>query len=211
VTNPTRLVAGLASLAALLSAGCGGEEASRPSQPSADRAAEDAFLEAMVPHHQVAVEMATLAVERAETKEIRALADDILVTQQAEIAQMGDMHERLIGKPIDPDESAHEVLGLSAEEAGMDHGDAAAKLERADPFDRAFIDHMIPHHEGAIRMSRAVLPKTEDRELRDLAESIVRAQAREIEEMRAVRAEHYGRAAAEPGRASGADRGGRGG
>jgi uncharacterized protein (DUF305 family) len=188
-----RLVTLLAAVAALAAAGCGGgEEESRPSQPSVDTAAEDAFLEAMVPHHESAIEMATLAVERAETKEIRALADEILAAQQAEIAQMGDMHERLIGEPIDPDESAHEVLGLSAEEAGMDHGDAAATLERADPFDRAFIDHMIPHHEGAVRMARVVLPKTDAAELRELAENIVTAQRREIADMRAAREKHYG-------------------
>jgi uncharacterized protein (DUF305 family) len=187
-----RLLAVVALLAAL-AAGCGGgEEKPRPSQPPRDTAAEDAFLEAMVPHHESAIEMAKLGVERAETKEIRALADDILEAQQAEIAQMGDMHERLIGEPIDPDVGAHEVLGLSAKDAGMEHGDAAATLARADPFDRAFIDHMVPHHEGAIRMARVVLPKTNDPELRELAEGIVTAQKREIEAMRAVRREHYG-------------------
>jgi uncharacterized protein (DUF305 family) len=197
----------IAVLAALVAAGCGGgQEESRPSQSRADTAAEDAFLEAMVPHHESAIEMARLAVERAETKEVRALADDILEAQQTEIAQMGDIHERLIGKPIDPDETAHEVLGLSAEEAGMDHGDAGATLKRADPFDRAFIDHMIPHHEGAIRMARVVLPKTDDRELRELAENIITAQKREIEEMRAVRKRHYGSSAPEPGHEKGAGR-----
>jgi uncharacterized protein (DUF305 family) len=188
-----RLVAALAAFAVLVAAGCGGgKEESRPSQPSDDKAAEDAFLEAMVPHHESAIAIAKVAVERAETKEIRALADDILDTQRAEIAQMGDLHERLIGKPIDPDGSAHEVLGLSAHEAGMGHGDATATLKRADPFDPVFIDHMIPHHEGAIRMARVVLPKTADPELRKLAGSIVTAQKREIEHMRALREEHYG-------------------
>ena len=198
-----RLVAVLAALAALVAAGCGGgEEESRPSQPRADTAVEDAFLESMVPHHESAIEMAKLGLERAETKEIRALADDILEAQQTEIAQMGDLHERLIGKPIDPDESAHAVLGLSAEEAGMDHGDAAATLEHADPFDRAFIDHMIPHHEGAVRMARVVLPKTDDPELRELADNIITAQKREIEDMRAVREKHYGDASPRAGHKS---------
>ena len=203
MSNPIPRVAALAVLAvlaALVAAGCGGgEEESRPSQPRADTAAEDAFLEAMVPHHESAIEMAKLGLERAETKEIRALADDILEAQQTEIAQMGDMHERLIGTPIDPDESAHAVLGLSAKEAGMDHGDAAATLERADPFDRAFIDHMIPHHEGAVRMARVVLPKTDDPELRELADNIITAQKREIEDMRAVREKHYGDASPQGG------------
>ena len=196
MTPSSRLVAVLAALTALVATGCGGGEEPRPSQPGAETTAEDAFLESMVPHHKSAVEMAVLARERAETKEIRALAEDIVTAQQAEIAQMEDLHQRLIGEPIDPDEGAHEVLGLSAKEAGMSHGDAAATLKRADPFDPAFIDHMIPHHEGAMRMARAVLPKTDDPELRELAENIITAQRGEIADMRAVREEHYGDAAA---------------
>ena len=71
MTSPIRLLALLAALATLVVAGCGGgEEESRPSQPRADTAVEDAFLESMVPHHESAIEMAKLGLERAETKEI---------------------------------------------------------------------------------------------------------------------------------------------
>jgi uncharacterized protein (DUF305 family) len=188
-----RLLAVLAFVPPLIAGGCGGgEEQSRPSESPRSNEAEDAFLEAMVPHHESAIQVGKLAVKRAETKEIRALAKDIVSAQQAEIAQIGSIHERLIGTPIDPDEGAHEVLGLSAEEAGMDHGDAAAALRTAEPFDRAFIDHMVPHHQGAVRMARAVLPSTDDRELRALAQGIVSAQEREIEELEALREERYG-------------------
>ena len=38
-------------------------------------------------------------------------------------------------------------------------------LKDAKPFDRAFIDEMIPHHQGAIRMARAELAKGSDPEL----------------------------------------------
>jgi uncharacterized protein (DUF305 family) len=55
-------------------------------------------------------------------------------------------------------------------------------------------------------MAHVVLPKTDDAELRELAENTVTAQKREIEDMRAVRKEHYGRSAPEPGHEKGADR-----
>lgn len=51
--------------------------------PSADRA----FVEAMVPHHQSAVEMAVLAGSRSQNADVLALAQDIVTTQQREITE----------------------------------------------------------------------------------------------------------------------------
>lgn len=47
-----------------------------------------AFLDLMIAHHQGAVEMATLARERAEHEELRAMAEAIIVAQTEEIATM---------------------------------------------------------------------------------------------------------------------------
>jgi uncharacterized protein (DUF305 family) len=71
--------------------------------------------------------------------------------------------------------------------------DAAAGLTRARPFDRAFIDEMVPHHQGAIRMARAVMDTTEDSPMERLAEGIVSAQSREVREMNEWRTKCYGR------------------
>lgn len=46
------------------------------------------FIEAMISHHQGAIDMATEAQTRAEHEEIRQLADAIITAQQAEIEQM---------------------------------------------------------------------------------------------------------------------------
>jgi uncharacterized protein (DUF305 family) len=47
-----------------------------------------AFLDAMVPHHQMAVMMAQVASMRAEHPELQALAQTMIADQQREIAQM---------------------------------------------------------------------------------------------------------------------------
>jgi uncharacterized protein (DUF305 family) len=83
-------------------------------------------------------------------------------------------------------------MGMSDEEMGMDMDMSA--LESARPFDRAFLDAMIPHHQGAIAMSRRLLAEGESRALRDLARDIVAAQSREIAQMRAWRKAWYGAA-----------------
>jgi uncharacterized protein (DUF305 family) len=154
--------------------------------------ANGAFLEAMIPHHESAIEMATIARRRAEHPEVRELAQDIVRTQRREIRQIERIHQRLFGQKILPNSDAHQGLGLSAEEAGMAHMEPTGALAEARPFDRAFIDEMVPHHQGAIRMARAVLDETEDGGTRSLAEAILRTQSDEIEQMNEWRHAWYG-------------------
>jgi uncharacterized protein (DUF305 family) len=74
----------------------------------------------------------------------------------------------------------------------MDHMDGAATIRGRKPFDRAFVDEMIPHHDGATKMARAVLTKTKDPELTRLAKGIIAAQRKEIREMNEFRARERG-------------------
>ena len=73
-------------------------------------------------------------------------------------------------------------LGLSESEQGMDH-DPAALRDVAD-FDCAFMEMMIPHHEGAIRMARAELRSGIHAELRRMSENIIDSQSFEIRQMK---------------------------
>ena len=176
--------------AAALAAGC----ADSNDEARKSNATEQAFLAAMAPHHESAIRMAGIASKRAEHRELRQLAGDILAAQQAEVAKIARMHRRLTGETLRPNADAHAQLGLSAREAGMMHQGrhAIAELSRARDFDRAFIDAMLPHHQGAIRMAKAVLPDAKDAELRRLAEQIVRDQSREIIQMNGWRTAWYG-------------------
>lgn len=189
----TLLVACLLSLVtfALLLSACGGD-GDGDGQAKRNKT-EQAFLEGMIPHHEAAVAMARLAPRRAEHSEIRQLAGSIILSQESEIEQMRGIHERLFGRPVVPDENAHEALGLAVEEAGG-HTNGAAKLRTAKPFDRAFIDEMVPHHRGAIRQARLLLDDTNDEGLKKLGAAIATAQSREIQEMSDWRERWYGNA-----------------
>jgi uncharacterized protein (DUF305 family) len=46
------------------------------------------FIDAMISHHQGAIDMAKMAIDNAEHEEIKTLAQDIITAQEAEIAQM---------------------------------------------------------------------------------------------------------------------------
>jgi uncharacterized protein (DUF305 family) len=158
-------------------------------EDSADAKATDgAFIVEMIPHHEAAIEMAEVAAKEAEHSEVKALARQIASTQAAEIGELERIHQRLFGQPTS--KGAHGTLGLAAHEMGM-HMDTSA-LAGEMPFDQAFIDMMVPHHQGAIRMARVELGEGEDRDLMRVAEAIIAGQAREIEEMNRWCADWYG-------------------
>lgn len=58
-------------------------------------------------------------------------------------------------------------------------------------FEEAFIDDMIIHHEGALRMAALVPQKTDRPELLKLSSDIIDAQTREIELLRQWKAEWF--------------------
>ncbi len=145
---------------------------------------DKAFIDAMVPHHEGAVEMAEVALEKAEHPEIRNVAEDIVSSQRAEIRTFGEIREREYGSAestMEMDERDMRAMGMSDPK----------ELAKADPFDKAFIDDMIPHHESAIAMAEVAREKTDDPEIRAIAEDIVTAQEREIAQMEEWREEWY--------------------
>jgi uncharacterized protein (DUF305 family)/predicted small secreted protein len=140
------------------------------------RYSDKAFIDAMVPHHQGAVEMAEVALQNAEHEEIKQLSRNIISTQQAEIEELKAIKQQEFGTSRVPMEmSAHEMQMM-----GMTDPDA---LANKNPFDMAFIDAMIPHHQSAIVMAQVALEESDNPEIKELAENIVSAQQREIEQM----------------------------
>lgn len=162
--------------------------ASGDDDPAQANEIDGAFLAGMAPHHEMAIEMAEIAQERAEHPQIAKLADDIVVAQSSEIELIDSIHKRLFDEPLSA--ADHASMGLPAEQMGMDMD--AEELETARPFDRAFIDAMVAHHQGAIRMARIELAEGDDDETKSLASAIITAQTAEIEQMNEWRTQWYG-------------------
>jgi len=184
MTFSRKILPALAVAGAVLVAGCGDSDSDSSADKSATAAGnpvDRAFVADMIPHHEDAVQMAQIAQRRGSSEFVTQLADDIIKTQNAEISTMRAADQRLKSAGV-----TKGSLGVAEHMMGMD--DDPASLNTAKPFDRAFIKMMIPHHEGAVAMAKAEIAKGKHPELKRLAEDIVKAQQREISEMR----EHLG-------------------
>jgi len=72
--------------------------------------------------------------------------------------------------------------------AVMDYGMRAAPMNGEPNHD--FVTMMIPHHQGAVDMAKALLLQTQDPELRNLAQGIITEQQNEIRLMQSWLARH---------------------
>jgi len=164
----------LLAAGALTLTGCGGDGDGASGGDSAKGNATDrAFVAEMLPHHESAVQMASIAQQRGGSAFVKGLADDIVRTQEQEIATMRREDSALAAAGVKKGS-----LGVSEHAMGMEMD--AASLKTAEPFDRAFLEMMLPHHKGAVEMAKIERAKGADPELEQLALAIIDAQQREI-------------------------------
>lgn len=154
---------------------------------------ERMFIQEMVPHHQDAIDMADLAIENAEHPELRELARDIKRTQTDENEQMRSWYRDWFGETLEPGDSGG-MMGGRGGMGGMMGGDVDLdELEDADPFDKEFIEQMIPHHQMAVMMAGMAGSASGREDFRQFTGDIVDVQREEIERMSDWYDEWYGR------------------
>lgn len=156
--------------------------------------ADTTFVQGMIPHHRQAVMMSELALDRAESPEVMALAEQINAAQGPEIDTMTGMLE-VWGEEIPEDMP----MGETEDMEGMDHGGMEGMSGMMTPeqmgdlesqqgaaFDRMFLEMMVEHHTGAIEMAQTQQADGENPEAIELAGQIESSQTEEIEEMQEV-------------------------
>lgn len=139
---------------------------------SAFSSADIMFAQMMIPHHQQAVDMGTLAETRASSPVVRALAALIKSQQAPEISQM---------------KSWLKTAGASTK-MGHDMGmngmlDAAAMTALRDSkgpaFDKLFLKGMIGHHLGAVDMAKRLVA-SKNPLVQTIAKTIIGSQTEQI-------------------------------
>jgi uncharacterized protein (DUF305 family) len=192
----TTLVLAAFVLAACTAPNSAERDAASPAVPSTGQEFDESFINMMVPHHQGAVEMARIAQERSSRPEVLQMADDIIASQAGEIDQMRAWKQEWYGSSDTPDMSAmpslHEMPGMGGPGHGMDmRSEVEALRDAPEPFDLAFIDMMIPHHQSAIDAAQLALEQATRPEIRAMAEQIIADQQREIDMMNTWRSSWF--------------------
>lgn len=141
------------------------------------------FMQNMIPHHGQAVEMAILVEARTNNQEIIDIAGRIRKSQADEITFMSEWLEAR-NHLVHIDHSMH----MDHSKMGM--ASAAEMIALTDAsgtdFDRLFLNLMIAHHEGAVRMVEDLLKQdgsAYDPVLYDFVNDIVNDQNTEITRM----------------------------
>lgn len=139
--------------------------------------ADTMFLQMMIPHHQQAIDISEIALQKSKNAELLDLAKIIIRDQKSEIAQMKAWLDQA-GASEDMGHSAHGMGGMLNDE------DLAA-LDKATGknFDTLWLKGMIGHHDGAIHMSEMIRDAS-NLEIKAFGEKIVKDQSAQIAQMK---------------------------
>lgn len=125
------------------------------------------FISQMIPHHEEAVTTSEIVVNNSTNTELTAFATEVISVQTREIEQMKQWHKQWFGE---------EFSWYSAYTSMM--GDLT-KLQGTE-LEKAYIEGMISHHNGAIEMAEQILKITKRPEIKKMAEDIILVQSEEV-------------------------------
>lgn len=183
-----------------------GQVAAAPEEGSVDVG----FSRDMREHHAQAVEMSVLVRDATQDSEVRALALDIMLTQQQQAGQMYGwlaawrLPQTSASPPmrwmlVEDDASAgmpgmdgqsHGSLdagtGPPVRMPGMASDEQLAELAQARGrrAERIYLQLMIPHHRAGVAMAEYAVQYAQQPQVRRLAQSIVDSQSAEIRVLR---------------------------
>lgn len=163
------------------SAGMSGDHSMMDHSSTAGFNSEDLMFAAMmIPHHQQAVDMSNLALEKSSNPEVQALATQIRDAQAPEIEQMQGWLDGSGGASM-----SDMMAGHDGKMGGMLTDEQMAALQNANgvAFDRLFLEGMIAHHEGAIAMA-TMITSSSNEEAHELGHNILESQTAEIAKMK---------------------------
>ncbi len=163
--------------------------------PCTDKLSDVEYLEHMIPHHQVAIDMSNLLIPHTENPRILHLCRDIIRKQGYEIWEMGMIKDNIPNTIFSDDVSITEnkLTKLDIYEPVMSKSkdgscdplffkpdDHSSHMENMEINDKSYLEHMIPHHQVAIDMSYRLLLHTNNSYLLDFCKKLIIDQQGEI-------------------------------
>lgn len=136
------------------------------------------FLDQIVRHHELAIAMADISLERGESPQVQRVAWAVKFHQQEDIDWLTAARGLLTGSDR-PD----------VESPSQDSDLALLQTAPAADIDRLFLLHMIAHHASAIQMAHEALPELKVVAVKAIAVKILQDEPAEIGMMQDTLAE----------------------
>ena len=164
------------------------------SNPCIDKLTDLEYLEHMIPHHQVAIDMSVLLQKHTYSDVMLNLCREIIRIQSYEIFEMSKMKaykdtlftdDNLIKENINTKLDTYNPILSKAKEGECNPlffkpNDHSQHIKGMKLTDRSYLEHMIPHHQVAIDMSRRLLLHTNNSYLLEFCRKLILEQQAEI-------------------------------
>lgn len=143
-------------------------------------ATDAAWLQLMTPMNEGAVELLTMAADRATDPGLRSWATDLAASHRAELEQMRPLLRQL-GLPATNVHEGHEMPGM------VTPGDLAqARAAKGAAFEKVVVVQIREHLEHSARVSRSEVDAGSEAAAKKLAASLVEARAAELDALKHV-------------------------
>ena len=163
--------------------------------PCTDKLTDLEYLEHMIPHHQVAIDMSNLLIPETKNPVTLHLCRDIIRKQSYEIWEMTMMKNKISETLFDEKKGRidtyktklerYEPILSKSKDGSCDPlffkpNDHMAHMKHMKVNDRSYLEHMIPHHQVAIDMSKRLLLHTNHSYLMEFCRKLIIDQEGEI-------------------------------
>ena len=164
--------------------------------PCTDKLTDIEYLEHMIPHHQVAIDMSNLLIPHTKNPVTLHLCRDIIRKQSYEIWEMTMMKNRLSETVFSDEKGEIDNFKTKLERFALKDStpkgggvcdplffkpdDHMAHMGHMEINDHSYLEHMVPHHQVAIDMSKRLLLHTNHSYLMEFCRKLIIDQQGEI-------------------------------
>jgi uncharacterized protein (DUF305 family) len=163
--------------------------------PCTDFLTDLEYIEHMIPHHQVAVDMSNMLIPNTQDPIILHLCRNIIKKQNYEIWEMEHMKRQIQDKVFADQKSAIDIIYSKLDKyeplrSRSKDGDCnplffkpndhASHMRGMKITSKSYLEHMIPHHQVAVDMSKRLLMHTNNSYLLDFCRKLITDQQGEI-------------------------------
>ena len=165
------------------------------SNPCTDKLTDKEYLIHMIPHHQVAIDMSEMLLKKTKNPSMMLLCREIIRKQGYEIWEMQMIKRNIDYNYLISYESQKEVVNTklntyypkkSKSKDGncnplfFNPSSHMKHMKHMEINDKSYLEHMIPHHQVAVDMSKRLLLHTNNSYLIDFCRKLIYDQEGEI-------------------------------